>query len=117
MLKTFAIPALILASAVSATAAVRSAPMLYEEQLAHEEEGLIIQNPIAGIQNHYWYDYRVNVIETQKELSSDLRHVSDTEDLRDAWDEYRRELFHNRAHYVKKMAQKGYRYGLVIVGD
>jgi ABC-type phosphonate transport system ATPase subunit len=115
MLKQIAIPALIFASAVSVTAAVR--PMLYEEQLARQEEGLIIQNPIDGIRNHFWFDYRANVNETQKELSSDLRHVSDTEDLRDAWEEYRHELAHNRAHYVKEMAERGHRYGLVIVGD
>src|ERR1044072_6287844 len=115
MLKRITIPASIVASAASVTAVVR--PMLYEEQLAHQEEGLIIQSPIGGIKNHFWFDYRANVNETQKELSSDLRHVSDTEDLRDAWEEYRHELAHNRTHYVTEMAERGHRYGLVIVGD
>ena len=54
--------------------------------------------------------------EAQKELASDLRHVSDTEDLRDAWEEYRHELAHERRDYVKEMAERGYRYGVVTVG-
>jgi hypothetical protein len=115
MLKHIAIPALILASAASVTAAVR--PMLYEEQLARQEEALIVPSPIGGIKNRFWYDYRTNVNETQKELATDLRHVSDTEDLRDAWDEYRHELKHARVHYVEEMAERGYRYGIVRVGD
>lgn len=114
MLKTFAISALGLAFAASASAAVNGV-MLYEENAAHQEERLIILAPIGGVQNHFWFDYRTNVNEAKKELASDLRHVSDTEDLRDAWDEYRHELNHERAHYVKEMAGRGYRQPTVTV--
>lgn len=90
--------------------------VLYEETLAHEEEARIVSAPIAGIQNNLWFDYRTDVGEAQKELASDLRHSSDTEDLRDAWDEYAHELKHERIAYVRKMAKRGYRQGEVIVG-
>jgi len=59
--------------------------MLYEESLAREEERQIMSSPIAGIENHFCFDYRINVMEAQKELSSDLRRASDIDDLRDAW--------------------------------
>ena len=91
--------------------------MLYEEMSARQEERRIIGSPIAGIENSRWYDYRTNVNETAKELASDLRHASDTEDLRDAWDEYRVELANERHHYVNEMAERGYRYGAVFIGD
>lgn len=112
MLKSIAFPMLALASAASAAVS----PTLYEESLARQEEGRIIASPIAGIQNRLWFDYRINVSEAQKELSSDLNHVSDSEDLRDAWEEYRHELAHGRRHYVKEMAERGHRYGIVTVG-
>lgn len=102
-----------------ATAHVASAalPPLYEEQVARQEEKLILTSPIAGIENKYWFDYRINVVEAQKELSGDLNHASDIEDRRDAWEEYGHELHKERTHYVKKMAKKGYyRTGTVIVG-
>jgi len=109
-------PILALGFATMAGAAV-TVPMLYEESLARQEEQRIIIQPIAGIENHFWFDYRINVIEAKKELSGDLARVSDTEDLRDAWEEYRHELAHDRAHYVKEMAERGYRYGIVTVGE
>ena len=77
----------------------------------------IITSPIAGIENSRWYDYRTNVNETSKELATDLRHASDTEDVRDAWDEYRIELAHERQHYISEMAERGYRYGAVFIGN
>jgi hypothetical protein len=89
---------------------------LYEEMRARQEEKLIFTSPIAGIENKHWFNYRINVIEAKKELSSDLRRASDTEDLRDAWDEYAHELKHERKHYVKKMEKRGYRVGQVFVG-
>lgn len=94
-----------------ATAAVQ---MLYEEQLGREEEKLILQAPIAGIENSRWFDYRGNVNEAQKELHSDLRGASDIEDRRDAWEEYARELKHERIDYIEDMAEKGYRQGYVV---
>jgi hypothetical protein len=108
MLKSIAISALSLSLAVAATAAVNTRVVLAEERMAHEEEGRIIESPIAGIQNHYWFDYRGNVLESQKELANDLRHASKAKDMRNAWDEYRGELSHERGHYIHVMAKRGY---------
>lgn len=116
MIRKISLTALALGCATLASAAV-TVPMLYEESLARQEEQRIIAHPIAGIENHFWFDYRVNVVEAKKELNNDLGGVSDSEDLRDAWDEYRHELAHDRAHYVKEMAERGYRYGIVTVGE
>lgn len=101
----------------AAPTAVMALPMLYEEQAARVEEARIIRSPIAGIENSNWFDYRANVGETKKELSSDLRQAGDTEDRREAWDEYGSELRHERSNYVKAMAKKGYRAPEVYVGD
>lgn len=89
---------------------------LYEEAVARAEEKRIITKPIAGIENRFWFDYRIDVTEAQKELSSDLRRASDIEDQRDAWEEYAHELAHERRHYVKEMHERGYIYREVIVG-
>jgi hypothetical protein len=112
--KTFVRTAALALLAVTATAQA-AVPSLYEETFANQEEKRIIQFPIAGIHNSAWYDYRINVTETQKELASDLRHASDLEDRRDAWEEYTEELYQARKHYVEKMARKGYRMGQVTV--
>ncbi len=117
MIRSIAFSALTLGLAVAAGAAVNTRIVLDEERMAQVEEGRIIASPIAGIQNHYWFDYRGNVLETRKELASDLRHASDTEDLRDAWDEYRIELADQRGHYIKQMAKRGYCYRSVEVID
>ena len=115
MKKTFAISALALAATAGAVQA--AVPMLFEEAVAREEEKRIITSPIAGIENSLWFDYRIDVIEAQKELTSDLRCASDTEDLRDAWEEYGRELKHERIDYIEDMAERGYRMGNVTVGN
>lgn len=104
-------PLVALGLAGAATAAVQT---LYEEQMAREEEKLILTAPIAGIKNSRWFDYRSDILEAQKELSSDLRHVSDLEDQRDAWEEYAHELKHERIDYIEDMAEKGYRQGYVV---
>lgn len=98
---------------VTAGAAAAALPMLYEEQMARAEERLILNHPIAGIQNSLWFDYRINVVESQKELASDLRDVSDVEDRRDAWEEYAHELKDEREDYTEEMAERGYRTGTV----
>jgi len=98
-----------------AGAAQAAMPMLYEESYAKEEEKRIIQFPIAGIHNSLWYDYRIDVTEAQKELASDLRNADDIGDRRDAWEEYAHELAKERKHYVKQMARRGYRQGVVTV--
>lgn len=101
--------------ATTVTAPALAVPMLYEETIARQEENQIFAEPIGGLRNRLWFDYRTNVGEAQKELASDLRHSHDTEDLRDAWEEYRGELRHERKHYVEKMAERGYRIGSVTV--
>ena len=104
-------PLVALGIAGAAGAAIQ---VLYEEQFAREEEKLILTNPIAGIMNSRWFDYRGNVNEAQKELSSDLRRASDLEDRRDAWEEYAHELKHERIDYIHDMAKKGDRQGYVV---
>ena len=88
----------------------------FEEQAARAEEQQIIARPIADVENKLWFNYQADLLEAKKELRSDLRHVSDTEDLRDAWDEYRIELGSARRTYVKQMRKRGYRQGVVTVG-
>ena len=88
---------------------------LLEEKVAHEEERLIFDAPIAGIENRLWFNYRIDITEAQKELRSDLNRASDIEDLRDAWEEYARELLKERTHYIEEMAERGYRSGTVNV--
>lgn len=105
---------LALASAGAASAAI---PMLLEERVARDEEKLILAHPIAGIENSLWFDYRSDVIEAQKELSSDLRRASDIEDKRDAWEEYAVELKHEREDYIHDMAKRGFRQGSVTIID
>ncbi|MBO9671279.1 MAG: hypothetical protein J7485_12255 [Sphingobium sp.] len=117
MIKSIALTALSLSLAVGATAAVNTRIVLAEERMAHEEEGRIITSPIGGVENHFWYDYRVNILESQKELARDLREASKTKDMRNAWDEYRGELSHERGHYVHVMAKRGYHAPSVEVID
>lgn len=107
---------MILSGTLTAVASQAAVPMLYEESYARQEEKLIIASPIAGIQNRLWFDYRINVTEAQKELASDLRHATDIEDRRDAWEEYGVELRKERIEYVEEMAERGYRQGTVTVG-
>lgn len=106
----------LIALTIGATAQA-ALPMLHEEAFAREEEKLIIATPIAGIQNSLWFDYRIDVMEAQKELSRDLRKASDIEDRRDAWEEYGVELRKERFDYIEAMAKKGYRQGTVTVAN
>ena len=115
MKATSAIAAIAIALLGSGTAYAVTMPTLYEEALAHKEEAHIIAQPIAGIANKYWFDYQVGVVEAKKELASDLHRADDTGDLRDAWGEYAHELRHERRHYIKKMAKRGYRVGEVYL--
>lgn len=88
----------------------------FEEQAARAEERQIIAAPIAGVENKWWFNYQADLLEAKKELNSDLKRASDSEDLRDAWDEYRIELGSARRTYVKQMRKRGYRFGNVTVG-
>lgn len=87
----------------------------YEEQLASVESQLTYQAPIAGVENKYWFHYQTDLAEARKELTTDLRHSTDAEDNRDAWEEYRTELADARGDYAKEMAEKGYPIGEVRV--
>lgn len=111
-MKTIAIATL--AALGFASAAAAAVQTLYEEQLARDEEKLIIHAPIAGIKNSRWFDYRSDILEAQKELNSDLRSASDVEDRRDAWEEYAHELKHERVDYIEDMAEQGFRHGYVV---
>lgn len=117
-MKKFAIGSLAaLACVTAAFGSAQAAVMLYEEQIAHEEEARIINTPIGGVESKFWFNYRANLNEARKELVSDLRRVSDIEDRRDAWEEYSVELSQERKHYVHKMAKLGVRSGNVILGN
>lgn len=113
----------ILAAAAIATTLGASAayavqtPMSYEEIMAHREESRIITSPIAGVTNHYWFDYQINVEEAKKELASDMRHAHKISAERRAWDEYGHELKQERHHYVKEMKKRGYPVGEVYMGE
>ncbi len=96
--------------------AASAVDMLHEETVARAEEQQILARPVAGIENRPWFNYRINVTEAQMELTSDLRHSSDIEDLRDAWEEYAVELRHERRHYIEEMAERGYRGTVTIEG-
>lgn len=76
----------------------------------------IRSEPIAGIYNKYWYSYLADVREAEQELGSDLKHSTDAEDRRDAWEEYHHELTDADKDYVKEMRERGYRAGRVTVG-
>lgn len=69
--------------------------------------------PIAGLRNQYWYNYKTDVLEAEKELTSDLRHATDREDRWDAWDEWANEIVDADKDYVKEMRKKGYAAGRV----
>ena len=107
----------VLVTLATSDAAMAALPALHEEQLARLEERRILDTPIAGIENSLWFDYRIDVTEAQEELASDLRGASDVEDRRDAWEEYARELKHERIDYIEDMAERGYRQANVYVID
>ncbi|WP_299191623.1 hypothetical protein [uncultured Erythrobacter sp.] len=108
--------AIVIAAGLIAASTQAAAPMLYEEQVARTEEQRIINAPIAGIENRFWFDYRIDITEAQKELRSDLNRASDLEDQRDAWEEYANELREERKDYIEEMAERGYRYGTITIG-
>jgi hypothetical protein len=76
MKQTKIITAAVLAAAAIPVTAVAVVPAMYEQRVARAEEERIIRSPIGGIEGKRWYNYRANVNETQKELSSDLRAAS-----------------------------------------
>jgi hypothetical protein len=100
--------------AFPATAAVAAVP--YGSMPPGFEAPHIRTSPIAGVVNQYWYNYKADILEAEKELRSDLRHATDREDRWDAWDEWETEVVDADKDYVKEMRKKGYRSGRVTVG-
>ncbi len=96
-------------ASMGTAAAATETPVLYEEQYARAEERVIIDTPIAGIENELWFDYRLDVIKAQKKLNEKLREADDIEDRRRSWERYAVELKERRENYIKAMAKKGFR--------
>ena len=104
---------------VSALAALATFAFVSGPAAAYPGEGPqpILNEPIAGVTNDYWYDYQSDVAEAQHELDKDLARATDEEDVSDARAEYRAELADARSDYVKEMRERGYPTGRVFVGD
>lgn len=106
---------------ISSGLALASALLIAVPAAAHDgghragEEPL--RAPIAGVENDYWYDYLSDIFEAEQELQSDLARATDPEDRNDAWDEYRNELADARSDYAGEMAERGYREGIVTLGE
>ncbi len=110
-MKSWATLAIFLALPVSVTAAVP-----YGSMPPGFNAPNIRTAPIAGVVNQQWYNYQADILEAEKELTSDLRHATDREDRWDAWDEWTVEVTDADKDYVKEMRKKGYRSGRVTVG-
>src|SRR3546814_16324500 len=72
-------------AALPATAAIAAVP--YHKMPPGFDAPPIRAEPIAGIVNQYWYNYRADILEAEKELSSDLRPATHRDDRRDAWED------------------------------
>ncbi len=107
------VPALLLVAIAGLFFAQRASAHPGSAQHVH-----ILQQPIAGVRNNYWYDYRSDVEEAEIELRKDLRRAKTAQDKREAWQEYNRELRDATHDYRKEMVEKGYvlRRGEVTVG-
>ena len=78
----------------------------------------VLDAPIAGVRNNYWYDYRSDLEEAENELRKDLRRAKTAQDRREAHAEYNRELIDARRDYSQEMVEQGYlRRGNVEVLD
>ena len=110
-MKKWATLAMLLALPASVAAAVPYGSMPPGFDAPH-----IRSAPIAGVVNKAWYNYRADILEAEKELTSDLRHATDREDRWDAWDEWTVEVTDADKDYTKEMRKKGYRSGRVTVG-
>lgn len=78
----------------------------------------VLDAPIAGERNNYWYDYRSDLEEAEIELRKDLKRAKTAQDRREAYNEYDRELVDARKDYTKEMRERGYlRRGNVDVLD
>ncbi len=78
----------------------------------------VLDTPIAGERNNYWYDYKSDLEEAESELRKDLRRAKTAQDRREAYNEYDRELIDARKDYTQEMRERGYlRRGNVEVLD
>ncbi len=78
----------------------------------------VLDAPIAGERNNYWYDYKSDLEEAEIELRKDLRRAKTAQDRREAYNEYDRELVDARKDYTQEMRERGYlRRGNVEVLD
>ncbi|MGB5076300.1 MAG: hypothetical protein WBO17_02330 [Sphingorhabdus sp.] len=78
----------------------------------------VLDSPISGERNNYWYDYKSDLDEAESELRKDLRRAKTAQDRREAYNEYDRELVDARKDYVQEMRERGYlRRGTVQVLD
>ncbi len=68
----------------------------------------MLQAPIAGERNNYWYDYRSDLEEAEIELRKDLKRAKTAQDRREAHNEYDRELIDARKDYTQEMRERGY---------
>jgi hypothetical protein len=85
-----------------------------------EQHVHVLDAPLAGIRNNYWYDYRSDIEEADNELRKDLRRAKTRQDRNEAWAEYNQELRDARKDYTKEMVERGYILrprGEVTVGD
>ena len=96
---------LIMAPPMLAGAALPTVTLAHPGPEAHPA---IIETPIAGKDNNYWYDYRSDLEEAEIELRKDLRRAKTAQDEREARSEYRRELADARKDYTKEMRELGY---------
>lgn len=110
-MKNYTKVVLLAAATISATA-TQAVPFADSAEDTTE----IRSEPIAGVYNSPWYSYLADVREAEQELGSDLKHSTDAEDQRDAWEEYHHELVDADKDYVKEMRERGYRAGRVTVG-
>lgn len=109
-MKKLMIAAALIALPVGATAGLQHSPP------PGFETPEIRDAPIAGLFNQSWYNYRADILEAEKELTSDLKRATDREDRFDAWDEWITEVVDADKDYVKEMRKRGYRAGRVSVG-
>ena len=106
----------LIAAALLAFPATVAAGVPYHQMPAGFEAPEIRERPIAGVYNQSWYNYRADILEAEKELTSDLKRATDREDRFDAWDEWITEVVDADKDYVKEMRKRGYRAGRVTVG-
>ncbi|MDJ0278487.1 hypothetical protein QLH51_16950 [Sphingomonas sp. 2R-10] len=63
--------------------------------------------PVYSDYNPYYLDYKTDLSEAKRELSSDLARADDAADREDAWAEYRREVADAKHDFRKEMAERG----------